>query len=116
MITRGEDVDNPAVVKVVTDLQGYALYFSRSRIPFPRDENRAVFYKHIGVYAYRKEALLSFAGLPVSRLEATEKLEQLRALEHGYRIKVIDTEYDTVGVDTPEDIQRVEKLLRENET
>ena len=102
------DYDNPAAVKVVVSLDGHALYFSRSLIPFPR--NRGVnfrCFKHIGVYAYRRDFLLTFAQLPPTPLEETESLEQLRALEHGYRIRVIETPYRSIGVDTPADLERV---------
>ena len=102
------DAENPAAVKVVASLDGHALYFSRAMIPYPRnrgDQFRA--YKHIGVYAYRREFLLRFAALPPTPLEQTESLEQLRALEHGFRIKVIESSFPTIGVDTPEDLARV---------
>jgi 3-deoxy-manno-octulosonate cytidylyltransferase (CMP-KDO synthetase) len=111
-------VDDPNVVKVVTDCDGNALYFSRSRIPYDRlrgsngEVNRRVsYYQHVGVYAFRRSALLSFASLPPSPLEEAESLEQLRALENGWRIRVVDTEYQGIGVDVPDDIQRVERLL-----
>jgi len=108
-----EEWADPNVVKVVTDAKGFALYFSRSSIPFVRDagEGPAARYKHIGLYAYRREALLSLAQLPPSLLERTEKLEQLRALENGYRIAVPTTDRSPVGVDTPDDLARVIELL-----
>ncbi len=120
LVRRMEDVQeflDPNVVKAVFDNGGRALYFSRSPIPFPREYGglppdappRA--YKHIGIYAYRREALLRLAALPPSRTEEIEKLEQLRALEHGMTIKVKETEFDSIGVDTPEDLQRVERWL-----
>ena len=102
------EYDNPAAVKVVVSLDGHALYFSRSLIPFPRyrgPEWRC--FKHIGVYAYRRDFLLHLAALPPSPLETAESLEQLRALEHGYRIRVIETPFRSIGVDTPEDLERV---------
>ena len=100
-------------VKVVVDNNGYALYFSRSPIPFYRDEptKKTVHYKHLGLYAYRKEFLLAFTQLSYGLLEHAEKLEQLRALEHGFKIKVVETIFDSIEVDTPEDIQRVEQNL-----
>lgn len=108
-----EEIRNINIVKVVTDNDGFALYFSRSMIPFYREltpEND--FYKHLGFYAYRKEFLLKFTGLPSGRLETAEKLEQLRALEYGYRIKVVETTHDSVEVDSPEDIQKVERMIK----
>lgn len=102
----------PSVVKVVTDLAGYALYFSRSLIPYPRNPaNGLTYYKHIGIYAYRRDFLIKFAALPPTPLEKAESLEQLRALEHGYRIKVLSTDFTSVGVDTPEDLDRVNAIL-----
>ncbi|MFQ5900720.1 MAG: 3-deoxy-manno-octulosonate cytidylyltransferase [Thermodesulfobacteriota bacterium] len=107
-----EDIRNPNIVKVVTDTDGYALYFSRLPIPFLRDSDReTAYFKHIGLYVYRKEFLLKFAGLQPTPLEGAEGLEQLRALEHGFRIKVVLTEYDTIGVDTPSDLKVVEERL-----
>lgn len=104
----------PSAVKVITDLAGYALYFSRSLIPYPRAKqaNQAV-YKHIGIYAYRRDFLMKFAKLAPTPLEKTESLEQLRALEHGYKIKVIKTQFTSIGVDTPEDLERVNTLLKQ---
>ena len=107
------DVNNPSAVKVVTALDGRALYFSRATIPFDRDQSGAVrYYKHLGFYAYRKAALDSFCGWPESALERSERLEQLRFLDHGVAIHVAETPYDTVGVDTNEDLRRVEVILR----
>lgn len=103
---------NPNVVKVVFDHQGRALYFSRSPLPYWRDGARPYFYKHIGIYAYRVEFLQTFVTLPPGRWEQAEKLEQLRALEHGYPIQVVETEEDTLEVDTPDDLERVEAYLR----
>jgi 3-deoxy-manno-octulosonate cytidylyltransferase (CMP-KDO synthetase) len=105
-----EEYRNPNVVKVVTDRKGNAIYFSRSPIPYTRDdvERRSTpRYKHIGLYVYQREFLLSYSDLPVGPLEQAEKLEQLRALENGYDIRVVETEYDSLGVDTPEDLERV---------
>jgi len=97
------------VVKVVIDRNGHALYFSRSPIPV---HFRGHFWRHIGLYGYRKEFLLRFSSLPASRLEIQERLEQLRALEHGYRIKIIESHFESLSVDTPKDIIEVEKRLR----
>jgi 3-deoxy-manno-octulosonate cytidylyltransferase (CMP-KDO synthetase) len=105
---------NQNVVKVVTDLQGYALYFSRVPIPTPPDESAdpAPWKRHIGLYAYRRDFLLTFVGLPRSPLEKIESLEQLRVLEHGYRIKMVELDdAHSIGVDTPEDLQRVKEML-----
>ena len=105
------DINNPNAVKVVTDTAGRALYFSRAAIPFDRDGASPRYYKHLGFYAYRKPALDRFVALPESSLERSERLEQLRFLENGIPIHVAETPYDTVGVDTEEDLQRVEKIL-----
>jgi 3-deoxy-manno-octulosonate cytidylyltransferase (CMP-KDO synthetase) len=106
------DIDNPNAVKVVTDAAGRALYFSRATIPFDRDGAGLRYFKHLGFYAYRKPALDRFCLLPESPLERSERLEQLRFLENGIPIYVGETPYDTVGVDTEEDLRRVEKILR----
>jgi 3-deoxy-manno-octulosonate cytidylyltransferase (CMP-KDO synthetase) len=103
---------NPHVVKVVFDRHGRALYFSRSPLPFWRAAGEPYFYKHIGIYAYRTEFLQKFVTLPPGRWEEAEKLEQLRALEHGFAIHVVETAGDTLEVDTPEDLARVEAYLR----
>lgn len=105
-------IQAPNVVKVVTDLNKDALYFSRSCIPFHREGlNTTPYFEHIGVYAFRKEALLNFTKWPVSQLEATEKLEQLRYLEHGIKIRMVETDYNSVAIDTPEDLERAKQLL-----
>lgn len=106
------DVNNPSAVKVVTDAAGRALYFSRATIPFARDGARPQYYKHLGFYGYRKAALDKFVRWPESSLERTERLEQLRFLENGVPIYVAETPFDTVGVDTEEDVRRVEAILR----
>lgn len=107
------DVNNPSAVKVVTDKNGRALYFSRSTIPLNRDKSPGVqYFKHLGFYAYRKPALDRFCGLPESQLEAAERLEQLRFLENGIDIYAEETPFDTVGVDTEDDLKRVEEVLR----
>jgi 3-deoxy-manno-octulosonate cytidylyltransferase (CMP-KDO synthetase) len=108
-----QDVDNPNAVKVVTDLNGRALYFSRSTIPFDRDKTGVVtYFKHLGFYAYRRAALDQFCNLPESKLEAAERLEQLRFLDNGIDIYVAETPFNTVGVDTEEDLRRVEEMVR----
>jgi 3-deoxy-manno-octulosonate cytidylyltransferase (CMP-KDO synthetase) len=109
-----QDVSNPNAVKVVTALDGRALYFSRATIPFDRDRTgTAHSYKHLGFYAYRKAALDAFVSWPESELERSERLEQLRFLENGTPLYVAETPYDTVGVDTEEDLRRVEELLQQ---
>ena len=107
------EADDPNVVKVVRDLQVNALYFSTAPIPYVRDagEGEGRYLKHIGLYAYRKEFLLRFTSFPQTELERMEKLEQLRILEHGTSIRVLETPYDSIGVDTPEDLERVRKML-----
>ncbi|MDH4101464.1 MAG: 3-deoxy-manno-octulosonate cytidylyltransferase [Nitrospirota bacterium] len=120
-----EDLWNPNVVKVVFDGQGNALYFSRSPIPFHRDlwgmlgnnsvdMQEVICYKHMGLYSYRRDFLLRYAGLSPARLENIEKLEQLRVLENGCRIKVAVTPYDSIGVDSPADLERVRELFLQN--
>jgi 3-deoxy-manno-octulosonate cytidylyltransferase (CMP-KDO synthetase) len=106
------DIPNPNAVKVVIDKNGRALYFSRATIPFDRDGSRPRYYKHLGLYAYRKPALEQFVTLPESSLEQSERLEQLRFLENGIPIFVAETPFDSVGVDTEEDLQRVIEILR----
>jgi len=108
-----QDVDNPNAVKVVTDLNGRALYFSRSTIPFDRDKTGGIgYFKHLGFYAYRRAALDRFCNLPESKLEAAERLEQLRFLDNGIDIYVAETPFNTVGVDTEEDLRKVEEMVR----
>ena len=111
-ITDPDDIANPNNVKVVVNKFREALYFSRNIIPFPRDPNTKVsYYKHIGIYAYRKEALQQFTELPPSLLEETEKLEQLRYLENGFKIRLALTDIPTIGIDTPEDLEKACKRL-----
>lgn len=113
-IRNPREITDPKDVKVVFDNRGQALYFSRAQIPFPRDaETRTDYYKHLGFYAYKKSFLDWFVSLPTSWCEAVEKLEQLRALEHGFPIHVAVTAFDSPEIDLPEDIQRVEKALRQ---
>lgn len=104
------EINDPNIVKVITDDKNNALYFSRSPIPYQRGEE-AEYYKHIGLYVYQREFLIKYSQMKPTRLEKTESLEQLRALENGYNIKVVETKLDSIGVDTPEDIARVEELL-----
>lgn len=112
-ITDKEEIENPNTVKVVLDNFGFALYFSRSPIPYPRDTSVEIkYYKHKGVYAFRKQALLDFYRLPMLTLEASEKLEQLRYLEYGKRIKMVETSVEGVEIDTPEDLERANKLWK----
>ncbi|MEI6214256.1 MAG: 3-deoxy-manno-octulosonate cytidylyltransferase [Desulfuromonadales bacterium] len=118
------DFLSPNVVKVVTDLSGNALYFSRSPLPFFRDKwkdlkdesfcsGKLLCYKHVGLYVYRRDFLLRFAAMPPGFLELSEKLEQLRAIENGVRIKVVETEFESIGVDTPEDLVKVQERFRQ---
>lgn len=114
----GEDIANPNVVKVVVDHNGRALYFSRATIPFDRDGNsagRLTYWKHLGLYAYRKPVLDRFPGLPPSQLEAVERLEQLRLLENGIAIHVEAVEHDTIGVDTETDLEAAAVVLRQRQ-
>lgn len=118
-IDSGEELLNPGIVKVVLDENGFAMYFSRSPIPYARDATRMEewhmhhqYFKHIGLYVYRRSFLLKFAGWDESPLERVEKLEQLRILEHSYRIKTAVTTFDSIPVDTAEDVERVKKLLQ----
>ena len=107
-----DDRNSPNVVKVVTDRDGFALYFSRAPIPYERAaQPNATFWKHIGLYGYQRHFLLQFPSLEPTTLERLEQLEQLRALAHGYRIKLLETAHDSIGVDTPDDLARVETIL-----
>lgn len=110
-IRNPEETQSPNIVKVVSDREGFAMYFSRSVIPFS-EGNEGVFYKHIGLYAYRKSFLLRFSRMAPSELEKRERLEQLRAMENGFKIKVIESDSDPVEVDVPEDIQKVITQMR----
>ncbi|MBI5145580.1 MAG: 3-deoxy-manno-octulosonate cytidylyltransferase [Candidatus Omnitrophica bacterium] len=110
-----KEIEDPHVVKVITDRNNFALYFSRAGIPHHAqysDVTQPVYYKHIGLYGYTKDFLFIYKNLPPSALEKTERLEQLRVLEYGYKIKVIETKYDTIGVDTPQDLERVKEYLQ----
>lgn len=111
-ITNEDEINNPNNVKVVVDQNSFALYFSRSVIPYPREKNAGVRYmQHIGIYAFRKQALLDFYSLPMKSLEASEKLEQLRYLEFGKRIKMIETTHVGIGIDTAEDLEKARKMM-----
>lgn len=111
-ITVEDEISNPNNVKVVLDQNGFALYFSRSVIPYPREKNAGVRYmQHIGIYAFRKQALLDFYSLPMKSLEASEKLEQLRYLEFGKRIKMIEVAEKSIGIDTPEDMEKARRMF-----
>lgn len=108
-----EDISNPNNVKVITDISGSALYFSRSPIPYPRDpRSGARWWRHIGIYAFRRQALEMFSRWPMGELEASEKIECLRFLEHGRRIKVVETSEMRVSIDTPEDLAKAERILK----
>jgi 3-deoxy-manno-octulosonate cytidylyltransferase (CMP-KDO synthetase) len=115
-ISHRAEIMDPNVVKVVADFEGNALYFSRAPVPWVRDSSGPVaarHLKHIGLYAFRRDALLDYPTLPPGELERVEQLEQLRWLENGYRIRVVETDYDAVSVDVPADVERVEKILKE---
>jgi 3-deoxy-manno-octulosonate cytidylyltransferase (CMP-KDO synthetase) len=117
LINNESEIFNPNVVKVVTDKNNNALYFSRSPIPFNRDNIKNIkYYKHLGIYCYKNLVLQKIVKLKESELEKTEKLEQLRWLENGFKIKVLETKYDTISVDTEEDFKRVEDILKKNLT
>lgn len=110
-----KDFANPNSVKVVCDKNNFSLYFSRSLIPFDRDKNENIkseYFKHIGVYAFRREMLFKFVEMPHGKLEELEKLEQLRLLENGIHLKMIETDYEGIGIDTPEDLEKAKKLLK----
>jgi len=110
-IDEQEDLHNPHLVKVVADKNNRALYFSRSLLPFPREETGQPVYKHVGLYVYRRDFLLAFSRMEPTPLEQTESLEQLRVLENGYPIYVVETPYSSQGVDTPEDLAKVTALI-----
>ncbi len=111
-IYQPEEIRNPHMVKVVTDLRGDALYFSRSVIPFPREtQTSAAYWRHIGVYGFRKQALMAFTQWPAGRLESVEKLEQLRYLENGVKIRMVETQFTGIGIDTPEDLDKARGMI-----
>ena len=109
-----EEIENPNYVKVITDKKGYALYFSRSVIPYPRKLDIQNYYKHVGIYGYKRDFVVEYAKMEPIPLELSESLEQLRALENGYRIKVIETPYKIIGVDTQEELEKVREYIKEN--
>ncbi len=109
-----EEVNNPNNVKVVCNEDDFAMYFSRCPIPFARDISKAVYYKHIGIYAFRKEALLRFTKLPINQLEAAEKLENLRLLANGMTVKMVETNQLAIGIDTPEDLEKANAIFKNN--
>lgn len=107
-----EEINNPNNVKVVTDENNFAMYFSRSPIPYPREKSTAKYFKHIGIYAFRKEALVKFTTLPMNELEATEKLENLRFLANGLKVKMVETTQIAIGIDTPEDLDKANAIFK----
>jgi 3-deoxy-manno-octulosonate cytidylyltransferase (CMP-KDO synthetase) len=109
-IAREHEITDPNVVKVVADREDNAIYFSRSPIPYIRDSGDRTYFKHIGLYVYKREFLLAYPDFPVGPLERAERLEQLRALENGFKIRVVETDYESLGVDTPEDWKLVAEL------
>lgn len=109
-----EEIENPNYVKVITDKRGYAIYFSRSIIPYPRKLDIQNYYKHVGIYGYKREFVIEYAKMESTPLELSESLEQLRALENGYRIKVIETPYKIIGVDTQEELEKVREYITNN--
>ena len=109
-----EEIENPNYVKVITDKKGYALYFSRSVIPYPRKLDIQNYYKHVGIYGYKRDFVVEYAKMEPTPLELSESLEQLRAFENGYRIKVMETPYKIIGVDTQEELEKVREYIKEN--
>ena len=109
-----EEIENPNYVKVITDKKSYALYFSRSVIPYPRKLDIQNYYKHVGIYGYKRDFVVEYAKMEPTPLELSESLEQLRALENGYRIKVMETPYKIIGVDTQEELEKVREYIKEN--
>lgn len=114
-INNETEIMNPNVVKVITDINEFAVYFSRSPIPYVRNSTGIDFFRHIGLYAYKKEFLLQYATMKQTILEKTESLEQLRVLENGYKIKVVETNFSVKGVDTPEDLKDIERFIIDND-
>ncbi|MGL5311875.1 MAG: 3-deoxy-manno-octulosonate cytidylyltransferase [Peptostreptococcaceae bacterium] len=113
-LNKKEDIENPNFVKVVTDKKDYAIYFSRSVIPYPRNENLDIYFKHVGIYGYKREFVLEYSKLESTPLENSESLEQLRVLENGYKIKVLETPYEIIGVDTAEELEKVREYILKN--
>lgn len=108
-----EDIENPNFVKVITDRDDYAIYFSRSVIPYPRNENLDIYFKHVGIYGYKREFVLEYSKMESTPLENSESLEQLRVLENGYKIKVLETPFEIIGVDTKEELEKVRNYIAE---
>lgn len=109
-----DDINNPNYVKVIVDKNDYAIYFSRSPIPYPRNLNMNNYYKHIGIYGYLRDFVIKYSKMPATPLEESESLEQLRAIENGYKIKVLETPYKIIGVDTKEELEKVREYIRKN--
>ncbi|MEG0068341.1 3-deoxy-manno-octulosonate cytidylyltransferase [Cetobacterium sp.] len=112
-LIKKEDIENPNFVKVVTDKKDYAIYFSRSIIPYPRNENLDIYYKHVGIYGYKRDFVLEYSNLESTPLENSESLEQLRVLENGYKIKVLETKFEVIGVDTQDELEKVRLHIKE---
>ncbi|WP_297596899.1 3-deoxy-manno-octulosonate cytidylyltransferase [uncultured Cetobacterium sp.] len=112
-LIKKEDIENPNFVKVVTDKNDYAIYFSRSVIPYPRNENLDLYYKHVGIYGYKRDFVLEYSQLESTPLENSESLEQLRVLENGYKIKVLETKFEVIGVDTQDELDKVRLHIKE---
>lgn len=113
-LTDMSEIENPNAVKVVTDKNDFAIYFSRSVIPYPRNLNMNNYYKHVGIYGYKRDFVMEYAKMPSTPLELSESLEQLRVLENGYKIKVLETPYKIIGVDTQEELERVREHITKN--
>ena len=109
-----EEIENPNNVKVVCDKNDYAIYFSRSVIPYPRKNENIAYFKHIGIYGYKRDFVIEYSKMPITPLEETESLEQLRVLENGYKIKVLETTHSLIGVDTQENLEQVITFIRKN--
>lgn len=109
-----EDIENPNFVKVVTDKNDYAIYFSRSVIPYPRNKNMENYFKHVGIYGYKRDFVLDYFKMESTPLENSESLEQLRVLENGYKIKVLETNFEVIGVDTQEELEKVRLHIKNN--
>ena len=113
-LTDMAEIENPNAVKVVTDKNDFAIYFSRSVIPYPRNLNMVNYYKHVGIYGYKRDFVMEYAKMASTPLELSESLEQLRVLENGYKIKVLETPYKIIGVDTQEELERVREYITKN--
>ena len=109
-----EEIENPNNVKVICDKKDYAIYFSRSVIPYPRKNDNISYFKHIGIYGYKRDFVIEYSKMPATELEEIESLEQLRVLENGYKIKVLETKHSLIGVDTQENLEQVINYVKEN--